>query len=195
MNTGTITLENIWQCVHTDTWQGIPTLQYIPRELVLCPLIVMYKNVHWAGRQWLTPVILATWEVQIRRIRVQGQFRQRVHESPSQPMSGHDGLCLSSQAEIGSIMAPGQPRQKMFAHLNRNKLSVVAHASHPNDNWQCKVGCSWFVLAWAKRECDSTSKITRAKRAGGVAQALKHIPCKHKFLSLNTSTVRKKKSS
>jgi hypothetical protein len=36
-----------------------------------------------AGRQWLMPVILVTWEVDIRRIMVQGQPRQIVLEIPS----------------------------------------------------------------------------------------------------------------
>jgi hypothetical protein len=36
--------------------------------------------------QWLTPVILATWESEIRRIDFQGQAGQKVHKTPSQPM-------------------------------------------------------------------------------------------------------------
>jgi hypothetical protein len=35
-----------------------------------------------ARRQWLTPVILATQEAEIRRITVQSQPRQTVHETP-----------------------------------------------------------------------------------------------------------------
>jgi hypothetical protein len=31
---------------------------------------------------WLTPVILATWEAELRRIKVQGQSRQIIQETP-----------------------------------------------------------------------------------------------------------------
>jgi hypothetical protein len=37
-----------------------------------------------AGSWWLMPVILAPWEAEIRRIAVQGQLRQIVHETLSQ---------------------------------------------------------------------------------------------------------------
>jgi hypothetical protein len=33
---------------------------------------------------WLTPIILATLEAEIRKILVQGQLRQKVSETPSQ---------------------------------------------------------------------------------------------------------------
>jgi hypothetical protein len=36
-----------------------------------------------AGLQWLTPIILVTWETEIRRIEVQDQPGQIVHETPS----------------------------------------------------------------------------------------------------------------
>jgi hypothetical protein len=37
---------------------------------------------------WWVPVILSTWEVEILRIMVQGQPRQKVLKNPSQPMPG-----------------------------------------------------------------------------------------------------------
>jgi hypothetical protein len=50
------------------------------------------------GCWWLTPVILATWEAEIRRMLVPGQPRQKVKEIPSQPISAHNSLHLSPQA-------------------------------------------------------------------------------------------------
>jgi hypothetical protein len=42
-----------------------------------------FKNLDTsAGRQWLTPIILYTWESEIKRIEVQGQPKQSVYETP-----------------------------------------------------------------------------------------------------------------
>jgi hypothetical protein len=54
--------------------------------LYLSPLTacgVFLKTTVTAERWWLTPVILATQEAEIRRITVQSQTRQRVHETLS----------------------------------------------------------------------------------------------------------------
>jgi hypothetical protein len=46
------------------------------------------------------------WEAEIRRIMAQGQPKKKFMRPPSQPMTGHNGLYLSSQklgeAQIGS---------------------------------------------------------------------------------------------
>jgi hypothetical protein len=49
-----------------------------------------------------------------------------------------------------------------------------------------KMGGSQFRPPWAKRETLSL-KITRAKRAGGMAEAVEHLPCKCGVLSLTPS--------
>jgi hypothetical protein len=47
------------------------------------PSTATKKNVSWAGCRWLTPVIPATWQAEIRRIAVPGQCRQIVRETLS----------------------------------------------------------------------------------------------------------------
>jgi hypothetical protein len=42
---------------------------------------LLHKNGGQAGHQWLMPIILATQEVEIRRIEVQSQHRQIVLET------------------------------------------------------------------------------------------------------------------
>jgi hypothetical protein len=47
-------------------------------------------------------VILAMWEAEIRRTKVQGQLGQKVLGAPSQPVVGCSGTHLSSSAMQGS---------------------------------------------------------------------------------------------
>jgi hypothetical protein len=47
------------------------------------------KNVEIDRAQWLMPVILTTWEAEIRRIMVQCQLKQIVHETLSQKYPTH----------------------------------------------------------------------------------------------------------
>jgi hypothetical protein len=50
--------------------------------------------------QWLTPVILATWEVELRGSQFQ-RITVLIGEIPSQPMAGSSGMHLSYPAQIG----------------------------------------------------------------------------------------------
>jgi hypothetical protein len=48
--------------------------------------------------QWLTPIILATWEAEMREgIVAQGQPGLKVSKTPFQPIAGHGGVQMSSQ--------------------------------------------------------------------------------------------------
>jgi hypothetical protein len=46
----------------------------------------MVKPLWKTVRQWCTPVIPATWEVEIGRITVQGPLRQKVRNTTSPPI-------------------------------------------------------------------------------------------------------------
>jgi hypothetical protein len=63
------------------------------------------------------PVTLATLEARVRRITVEGQSKQKIMETPSEPIAGCGGVRLSSQvtqkAEIEWIIVPGLPGQKV----------------------------------------------------------------------------------
>jgi hypothetical protein len=49
--------------------------------------------------EWLKPVILVPWDVQIQRFMVWDQAGQRACETPFQPMAGHGEASLSSQLQ------------------------------------------------------------------------------------------------
>jgi hypothetical protein len=61
------------------------------------------------------PVILATWEAEIGRMVLPGQWGQKLHRTLSQPIARYSGTSLSFQttrkAEFGRITVPGQPEQ------------------------------------------------------------------------------------
>jgi hypothetical protein len=85
--------------------------------------------------QWPMPVILATWEAEIRRIVVQGQHRQGIHQTPSQPITGHSGMHLSEGCAEGwhrEDHGSRPPWAKAFGrpHLIRKMLDVMAHSCH-----------------------------------------------------------------
>jgi hypothetical protein len=62
---------------------------------------------------------------------------------------------------------------------------VVVHASHPS------YGQKENRIGLGKKQ-DPISKISRAKNAGGVTQAVEHLPSKCKVLSSYLNTAQKK---
>jgi hypothetical protein len=91
-------------------------------------------------------------EVEVGRILVQDQPRQKVSKTPSQPITGHGGICLSSscakrEAKIRRIEVPGQLQQISLQDplLTRKKLRVVVCICHPNDFRKQKIGGSLSI--------------------------------------------------
>jgi hypothetical protein len=68
---------------------------------------------------------------------------------------------------------------------------VVAHTCHPSYDGRLEIGGPWSRPAWAKSET-LYSKITKAKRAGGVAQAAEYLPHKCQALSTNPTITKKR---
>jgi hypothetical protein len=71
--------------------------------------------------QWLTPVILATWEAEIRRILFGGQHLQNVGEIPSKLIKPrHGGTHLSSK--LGGKHANRRTVVQVGLSINSNIL-------------------------------------------------------------------------
>jgi hypothetical protein len=74
---------------------------------------------------WLIPIISVIWKVEIRRIEVQGQPRQKVLKTPSQPIkAGHGGTHLSSQLcgnHKQEDCSPVWPMHKTRHYLKNNQ--------------------------------------------------------------------------
>jgi hypothetical protein len=68
--------------IYPSTWQG---------------LITANEARHW----WLMPVILATWEAEIKRVTIPGKLGQKEQDPNSAKKAGCSGGCLSAKA--GSI--------------------------------------------------------------------------------------------
>jgi hypothetical protein len=68
-------------------WGYIPGMELLDDRVTLVELggelPQMMKSLFGAGCRWLTPVILAIQEAEIRKIKVQSQPRQIVHKTPS----------------------------------------------------------------------------------------------------------------
>jgi hypothetical protein len=111
---------------------------------------------HFARSQWLTSVILATGKAGIRRISVQGQPRQEVHETPVLTNSWtwwHEPVIPATQeAKIGRIHGsrPAWTKIICIRLVVGEMLSMAACACHPQVDKKLKVLVSQSRLACAK---------------------------------------------
>jgi hypothetical protein len=67
----------------------------------------------------------------------------------------------------------------------------VAHTYHPSYSGGRDKEDHGSKPAWANRSQDPISKIPSTKKAGRVAQVVKHLSSKHEDLSSNPSTTKK----
>jgi hypothetical protein len=72
------------------------------------------------------------------------------------------------------------------------KLGVMAHACHLSNSGKLKIEGSQSRLPELKK-ARPISKITRAKRAGGMGQVAEYLLCPHEAQNLSPSTIKKKK--
>jgi hypothetical protein len=68
---------------------------------------------------------------------------------------------------------------------------VLTGNCHPNLRGKLRSGGQKFQASLGKNQ-DPISKITRAKSAGGITQAVQHLPKKCEALSSNPSTIKNK---
>jgi hypothetical protein len=73
--------------------------------------------------------------------------------------------------------------QDLISTEKKKELSVLECTCDPF--YREKLFSYFNRLAWAKKQ-DTISKMTRAKRAGVVAQVVEHLPCKHKAMNSNS---------
>jgi predicted P-loop ATPase len=79
-------------------------------------LSIFFKTLNRTERQWLTPVILATQETEIRRMAVQSQPRQIVHKTLSRKNS--------SQKRTGGVAQGVGPEFKPQYHKKKKILKL-----------------------------------------------------------------------
>jgi hypothetical protein len=91
-------------------------------------------------------------------------------------------------------MAQGHPRSVGSVHEMPSQLIAGHSGAHLSSQlWPEAYNRRIVVQAHLSKKQDLISKITRAKRSGGMAQVVEHLPSKCETLSSNPSTGKKKK--
>jgi hypothetical protein len=78
-------------------------------------------------------------------------------------------------------------------YLKGKNLDMVVHAIYPS--YAGSINRRITVQARLGKKQDPISKITRAKRVGGVKQAVEYLPRKYENLSSNPSTTKNKQKN
>jgi hypothetical protein len=97
---------------------------------------------------------------------------------------------LTSQAMQAAEDQGAHSSRPLRPHLNGKKLGMVSCTCQPSYGRKHKIGGPGPRPDWAKSETP-ISKITRAERAGGMAEVEEHLPGKLKAPSSNPSTAKK----
>jgi hypothetical protein len=109
-----------------------------------------------------------------------GQAGQKLHKIPSQSIiwSGWyvPFIPTMPEAEIRRTTVQASTGKKVCKTPSQwKKMGLMVCAYYPSDGRKPKIGGLWFQTCLGKKQ-DSISKITRAKRTGGVAQAVEYLP-------------------
>jgi hypothetical protein len=115
---------------------------------------------------------------------VQGQLGQDDHKTPSQPVGGYGGVCLSSQttleAEIRKNVVSGSLGKKCLSDsISMEKIGLVEHTYYPSSS------------SSPGRPGPKARPYVQNDQNRGMAQTIEFLPHKNEALSLNPSTSNK----